>query len=201
MSTNAKKRFTALQMLEYPWEKGETARRDKIADSDKKLSMYRVFKSRIEAKVFANIVNWSDDVNTEGMDDVSRRICLIERTFRAFDSGKKGYITTTDLRSLTPIKSQGQNGDDQEELSGHCVYREGDVGNAMYFIISGTIEVSTKDGSHAKRGPGDFLVRAPCFTLKRFDPPPSNASRRSMPWRFLDSTLINTLPPPTLDCF
>lgn len=33
--------------------------------------MYRLFKSRIEAKVFADIVNWSDDVNTEDMDDVS----------------------------------------------------------------------------------------------------------------------------------
>jgi Ca2+-binding EF-hand superfamily protein len=42
---------------------------------------------------------------------------LIEKTFRAFDSGKKGYITTTDLRSLTPNKSQGQTGDDQEKLS------------------------------------------------------------------------------------
>jgi serine/threonine protein kinase len=176
MSTNAKKRFSALQMLEHPWVKGETARRDKMADSDKKLSMYRVFKSRIEAKVFADIVNWSDDVHREDVDDISRRISLIERTFRAFDSGKKGYISTTDLRGLTPRESEGQNGDDQEKLSlsgfsdllaenmknrylpkGHCVYREGDVGNAMYFIVSGTIEVSTKDGSTAKRGPGDFF--------------------------------------------
>jgi hypothetical protein len=65
MSTNASKRYTAIQILEHPSVKGETA------DSDKKLSMYRVFKSRIEAKVFADIVNWSDDVNTEDMDDVS----------------------------------------------------------------------------------------------------------------------------------
>jgi CRP-like cAMP-binding protein len=174
MSTNAEKRLTALQMLEHPWVKGETAKQDKMADSAKKLSMYRVFKSRIEAKVFADIVAWSDDALTEDMENVSKRISLIERTFRAFDSGQKGYITTKDLRGLMPK----QNVDDQESAplslsgfsdllaenmknrylpKGHVVYREGDIGNAMYFIVSGTIEVTTNDGSSAKRGPGDFF--------------------------------------------
>ena len=60
MNWNPKKRITALEMLEHPWVRGETASRDKIADSDKKLSTYRVFKSRLEAQVFADIVAWSD---------------------------------------------------------------------------------------------------------------------------------------------
>ena len=33
----------------------------------------------------------------------------------------------------------------------------GDIGNHMYFISSGTIEVSTKDGSRVERGAGDFF--------------------------------------------
>jgi len=36
------------------------------------------------------------------------------------------------------------------------VYREGDIGNAMYVINSGTISVETA-GSVVKRGPGDFF--------------------------------------------
>jgi len=40
---------------------------------------------------------------------------------------------------------------------GHIVYREGDIGNHMYFINSGTISVETSAGSTVTRGPGDFF--------------------------------------------
>ena len=36
------------------------------------------------------------------------------------------------------------------------MYREGEIGNCMYFINSGTISVETA-GSVVKRGPGDFF--------------------------------------------
>ena len=177
MSKDVNKRITAHEMLEHPWVKGETANRSKMADSDKKLSMYRVFKSGIEAKVFADIVEWSDMGDT---DEASKKSSLIERSFRSFDSQQKGYITHKDLRTITPRKS-GEAGSDTEEeeasklsLSGfsdllsenmknkyfpkgHTVYREGDIGNHMYFINSGTIEVSTSTGSCVKRGPGNFF--------------------------------------------
>ena len=39
---------------------------------------------------------------------------------------------------------------------GTIVYRESDIGNAMYFINSGTISVEAS-GSVVKRGPGDFF--------------------------------------------
>jgi CRP-like cAMP-binding protein len=38
---------------------------------------------------------------------------------------------------------------------GHVVFNEGDLGDYMYFINSGTVEVSTKDGFRAKLGQGD----------------------------------------------
>jgi len=37
------------------------------------------------------------------------------------------------------------------------IYSEGDVGNEMYFIVSGSIEVATKSGSRATRSAGDFF--------------------------------------------
>lgn len=42
-------------------------------------------------------------------------------------------------------------------LTGHSDLFAGDTGNHMYFISSGTIEVSTKDGSRVERGAGDFF--------------------------------------------
>jgi len=176
------KRMTAMQMLDHPWVRGETARTDKIVDSDKKLSMFREFKSKLEAKVFADIVTWSDDKP----DDVAKRTSLIERSFRALDSQHKGFLTTKDLQK---VSTQHNNNSPVDELAendkcdpsgtplslsgfsdllseamknrywgaGQIIYKEGDEGNHMYFINSGTIDVTTKDGSTAKRSQGDFF--------------------------------------------
>ena len=97
MQRNPRKRLTADQMLDPPWTRGITASRDKMADSDKKLSMYRVYKSGIAEKVFENIISWADESQNE---DVSRRTSLIERSFRSFDSSEKGYLTRKDLQSV-----------------------------------------------------------------------------------------------------
>jgi serine/threonine protein kinase len=110
MQRDPRRRLTADQMLEHPWTRGITAKRDKIADSDKKLSMYRVFKSGIAEKVFKNVISWSDD---QGNDDVSRRTSLIERSFQSFDSSAKGYLTRKDLQSVGP-KTLIAEGDDQD---------------------------------------------------------------------------------------
>lgn len=99
MQRDPSKRLTADQMLEHPWTRGITANRDKMADSDKKLAMYRVYKSGIAEKVFENIISWSDD---KGNEDVSRRTSVIERSFRKFDSSEKGYLTRKDLQSVGP---------------------------------------------------------------------------------------------------
>jgi len=81
------KRITASEMLEHPWVRGETARKDKISDSDKKLASFRVFKSRLEAKVFEDIVSWADSAES---DQAAKRTSLIERSFRKLDEEQKG---------------------------------------------------------------------------------------------------------------
>jgi CRP-like cAMP-binding protein len=175
MQLDPKKRLTADQMLEHPWTRGLTASRDKIKDSDKKLSMFREFKSGIAEKVFENIIGWADDMDN---DDVARRLSLIERAFRSFDSKQKGYISRGDLQGS--VRKHENNNDviseetgDGLSLSGFSdllsdnmknryfpkgtiVYREGDIGNAMYIINSGTISVNIA-GSRVERGPGNFF--------------------------------------------
>ena len=176
MAHDPNKRLTALEMLEHPWVRGETAKQQKMEGSDKRLSLYREFQTRLEAQVFRDILTWSEK------DDggVKERTSLIERSFRNLDPCNKGFISSRDLRKLskTPAPSGGffGGGGPDEKLSladysdmlsenmknkhfakGHIVYREGDQGHHMYFINSGTIEVSTKDGTKTRRAAGDFF--------------------------------------------
>lgn len=171
MAWDPEERITALQMLEHPWVQGETATQDKIAGSDKRLSMYHAYKSRLEAEVFANIVSWSEKANR---DDVPRT-SLIERSFQSLDPQGKGFITTTDLRKLSkggkPLSepsAEPMSLSSFEDLlsdnmknkyfpKNHVVYEEGDEGHHMYIISSGTVEVTTKDGTVSRRTQGDFF--------------------------------------------
>lgn len=177
-------RMTAMEMLDHPWVRGETARQDKIADSDKKLGMFfREFKSKLEAKVFADIISWSDD----RPEDVAKKTGLMERSFRALDSQHKGYLTCSDLqqkisaastdeandKSGTSLSLSGfsdllsENMKNRYFHAGQVVYSEGDIGNHMYFINSGTIEVTTSDGSKARRSQGDFFGEGALLHPKR----------------------------------
>lgn len=164
-------RLSALEMLEHPWVRGETASDDKIADSDKKLSKFRVFKSGLEAKVFADLFTWSETSS----DDAAKKTSLIERSFRSFDDQQKGFITRKDLKQ----HFKGDADEDSEEgeslslsafsnlLSehmqnayfnkGHTIYHEGEEGNEMFFINSGVIEISTKEGFILRLEQGDFV--------------------------------------------
>ena len=47
------------------------------------------------------------------------------------------------------------------------MYREGDTGNHMYFLNSGTVEVTTKDGSRALRKQGDFFGEGALLHAKK----------------------------------
>jgi serine/threonine protein kinase len=174
--SNPKKRLTALQMLNHPWVRGETAKTGKIADSDKRLSAYKAIKSRLEAKVFASMVEWSD---IPGDNDVAKRTSLIERSFQMLDPDHHGYITAKELSKLAHPDQKGGSavdGGEESQLSlsgfsdllaenmrntyfpaGHIVYREGDKGHKMYFINSGRVEVSTKDGFRTITNQGDFF--------------------------------------------
>jgi len=169
-----KKRMTALDLLEDPWVRGETARREKMADSDNRLNAYRKFKTLFEAKVFADMVSWSGDDDS----GVARRTSLIERAFRQLDPTDRGYVTTKDLKKIAEAdeNDDGDASHDHHQISlsgfsdllaenmknryfpsGQIVYKEGETGNAMYFINSGSIEVYNKDGNKQVRSTGDFF--------------------------------------------
>jgi CRP-like cAMP-binding protein len=173
---NPKKRMTAQEMLEHPWVRGETAKKGKIADSDKRLKSFRKYKSKLEAKVFASMVQWSDSSEEE---DVAKRTSLIERSFQMLDPEHRGYITTSDLEKLDPRGAKVTavplpDEDSQLSLSGfssllaenmknkyfpagHVIYHEGERGHNMYFINSGRVEVFTRDGFKTVTEQGDFF--------------------------------------------
>jgi serine/threonine protein kinase/Ca2+-binding EF-hand superfamily protein len=172
MHPDPKKRLTAQQMLDHPWVRGETAAKGKIKGSDQRLKKFRKYKSQLEANVFQNMVRFSGDLATP---DIHKKTSLIEQSFRALDPENKGYITTRQLKELDP-KTNTDNADDDTQLSlsgfsdllsdnmknryfpsGHVIYREGDRGKSMYFINSGRIEVSSKDGFKASIETGDFF--------------------------------------------
>ena len=180
MQRDPKKRLTAFQMLQHPWVRGETATTAIIEDSDKKLQKIRAFKSKLQAKFFNDIVNWSDNE-----DEIRRKTSLIERSFQSLDSDKQGFLTTKSLERLnskgTPTTKEEEDVGNVDEgggpsidisdfqnllaenmknkffPAGRLVYTEDEIGNHMYFIHSGTVEVTTKDGSKAQRKQGDFF--------------------------------------------
>jgi serine/threonine protein kinase len=180
---DANERITAQQLLDHPWVRGDTASESKMTDASKKLKMYQPFKSKLEAKVFADFFSWSDDVRDSS---IAKKTSLVERAFIAIDTNNQGFLTSDDLQrhcSKQPgdssQKEEGQNGDNPEQQKamsltgfenllgenmknkyfprGMTIYEEGDIGNHMYFINSGMIEVKTKDGSKALRRQGDFF--------------------------------------------
>lgn len=171
LARDPQERLTAQQLLDHPWVRGETARTNKMADSDKRLSAYRAFKTKFEAKVFADMVQMaSDNINA---DDVTRKTSLIEHTFQRLNPDRRGFVTTKTVRKLSKEPSASSSVE-VERLSlsgfsdilsenmkniyfpkGHLVYSEGDKGHAMYFINSGSVEVSSGDGVKTVRKTGE----------------------------------------------
>jgi serine/threonine protein kinase len=154
MNRDPKRRMTAEQMLEHPWVRGETATTDIIKGSAERLSKFRAFKTKLQARFFQDVVAWSDNE-----DEMRRRTNLMEKSFRALQHSpalenmdKKGEMNMNEFNNLL-----SENMKHRYFPKGYCVYREGDVGNHMYFINSGTIEVTTGQGSRAQRGQGDFF--------------------------------------------
>lgn len=157
-------RMTAMQMLEDDWVKGKTAATAKVL-SDEKLKVYRQFKSGIELKVFEGLVQGS-------LNPTKVKQGLIERAFKSFDVNKKGYINTNDInksgRDDISIKSESLSLSDFSDLlsdhmqnkyykQGYRIYKQGSKGDAVYFINSGRVEVSTKAGFKTTLSQGDIF--------------------------------------------
>jgi CRP-like cAMP-binding protein len=193
MDPDPQKRMTAHDMLHHPWVTGETAREDVIEDSAERLKAIHKYKSGIEKRVIESLLSFQDDESeTEDRNVISseRRTSLLERAFDQMDKDKKGYLSKEDLKSLPTTQLirrntkkgevsadnlsfnhfsdlVGQNIRSMHFPRGHVVYREDDEGDYMYFINSGTLEVSTKDGFTTKIGQGDYFGKGGVLGKKR----------------------------------
>jgi serine/threonine protein kinase len=147
-------RLSAYQVLNNPWVLGETARTDKISNSDTRLSKYKAFKSKLEAKVFADMVSLA---STNNKSDTDSRTTLLEHAFHKLDKDHKGYVTAKDLQKLigsNPSHVKAVDSCEDEELSlsgfsglmgetlknryypaGHMIYNEGEKGDAMLVSV------------------------------------------------------------------
>eukprot|EP00980_Cylindrotheca_fusiformis_P031710 scaffold26835_cov98-Cylindrotheca_fusiformis.AAC.1 len=182
LEPDPKKRITASELVENSWIRGITAASQKIEDSDKRLSKFRKYRSKIETKVFQELMALAELQKTTNSDG-----SLFQKAFSSMDKEDKGFLTVNDVAgggaveaaqlmsrgtatgttaiSDTPNTSDmslsefsdllGENMVSRYFPSGHVLYREGDIGNHMYFINSGKIEVTTKDGFRATLKHGD----------------------------------------------
>ena len=177
LDTRAQHRMTAMDMLEHPWVKGLTADTTKMEGSNTKLSHFRKFKSRLEVKIFTD---WVSSATGNG-DSVNQKSGLVEREFKKFDvqNGNKGYLTAKDLGKTLTGKNKTPsdvNNSSMAPLSlseftdlisdhmvskfypeGYKVYKEGSKGDTVYFINSGTVEISTKAGFKTTLSQGKFF--------------------------------------------
>jgi CRP-like cAMP-binding protein len=155
------KRLKASEMLEHSWVRGETAKSDVIADSDQKLSRYRKFRSKIETHVFQELMSWSENKNR--LDPSKNGESLVEKAFKSMDKEAKGFLTMDDIskeqedgkeEESAPMTLSsfsdllGENMQNKYFPAGHIIFHEGEQGDYMYFLNSGTCEVLTKDGFH-----------------------------------------------------
>eukprot|EP00584_Thalassiosira_punctigera_P001399 CAMPEP_0172530022 /NCGR_PEP_ID=MMETSP1067-20121228/3905_1 /TAXON_ID=265564 ORGANISM="Thalassiosira punctigera, Strain Tpunct2005C2" /NCGR_SAMPLE_ID=MMETSP1067 /ASSEMBLY_ACC=CAM_ASM_000444 /LENGTH=791 /DNA_ID=CAMNT_0013314165 /DNA_START=226 /DNA_END=2601 /DNA_ORIENTATION=- len=191
MEPDPSKRLTAHDMLHHPWVTGETASEDVMEDSAKRLKRLHRYKSGIEKTVIERLLSFDDEVNAFDMAN-DKQSSLLERAFDHIDKDKKGFLSREDLTSLpgtnaTKLRRMmtnrneaehkmsfnhfsdliGQNMKSVHFKKGQVVYNEDDDGDFMYFINSGTIEVSTRDGFRAKKGQGDHFGKGGIVGRKR----------------------------------
>ncbi|KAL7480553.1 hypothetical protein ACHAW6_006241 [Cyclotella cf. meneghiniana] len=194
MDPDPNRRMTAHDMLHHPWVTGETAREEVIEDSAERLKAIHKYKSGIEKSVIESLISLSEDKEKDSHDrkvtSSERRTSLLERAFDQMDKDKKGYLSKEDLKSLPTTQLLrrntkkgevsagnlsfnhfsdlvGQNIRSMHFPRGHVVYHEGDDGDYMYFINSGTLEVTTKDGFKTKIGQGDYFGKGGVLGKKR----------------------------------
>ena len=110
MEKDPNKRLTAYQMLHHPWVRGETALTEKMTDSDKKLSRFQDLRNKLEAGMFAVLVEQSSSkedafsphhympvMSEDESDREDSSVHILHRAFSVFDAEGKGFVTPDDL--------------------------------------------------------------------------------------------------------
>eukprot|EP00548_Thalassiothrix_antarctica_P002992 CAMPEP_0194145314 /NCGR_PEP_ID=MMETSP0152-20130528/16685_1 /TAXON_ID=1049557 /ORGANISM="Thalassiothrix antarctica, Strain L6-D1" /LENGTH=755 /DNA_ID=CAMNT_0038845491 /DNA_START=211 /DNA_END=2478 /DNA_ORIENTATION=+ len=157
MERDPAKRMNAAEMLQHPWVQGKTATTDTIAGSDERLSRIRKMKTKLQADFFRNAVTWSDNE-----DHQRRKTSLMEESFKSQQEEDTQNNTgdTPTNSSISMAEFQGLLSENMKHKffpKNHIIYNEGDIGNHMYILNSGIVEVTTSHGSRAERTQGDFF--------------------------------------------
>jgi serine/threonine protein kinase len=104
MEKDPAKRMTARQMLKNPWVRGETASKEIMQDSDKRLSQFKDTRFELEAGIFGLLVNQghtdarlSEARVKKGSEHNFGSSSILKRAFDLIDAGGKGYINADDL--------------------------------------------------------------------------------------------------------
>lgn len=176
MNPDPKKRPAAEDLLGSDWVRGLTASSSKLHDSDHRLAAYRKHQTRVAAQFFKRMLQHSSSRNsgdvrrrTSGGEDVSQQ-GLLEAAFSKLEAGR-GYISSKELHGDTtwlgadarlslPEATELLNKEQMKDHyfpAGHVIYREGDPGDVMYFVHSGTLEAQSKDGFVKRKQAGDFF--------------------------------------------
>lgn len=167
------RRFSADQLLDHPWIRGETASSKKIADSDRRLSIYREHEHSVMRSFFKGLLNQSDTSASKTQnrhDTTSSKMSLLETAFRNLDPNQRGYISTKELQGDTSMFGSDAKlsmSEVSELLSermanryfpkNSLVYNQGEAGDCMYFLNSGSIEMTSSDGFSKHRHAGEFF--------------------------------------------
>eukprot|EP00934_Nitzschia_sp_Nitz4_P003747 Nitzschia sp. Nitz4//scaffold56_size114212//71500//73974//NITZ4_003957-RA/size114212-snap-gene-0.186-mRNA-1//-1//CDS//3329554727//3737//frame0 len=167
MCKDPSKRMTAEELLGSSWVQGKTASSEIISGMDARLGEYHRHQTKIGSTIFKGLLS---SAHKRGGSDVAKRTGILEMAFRDLDRRQKGYISTKELNgisgffapdarlSLSEVSQLLSDNLVPKHLTkGQVIYKEGQKGETMYFLHSGSVEVQSKDGFKAVRQSGEFF--------------------------------------------
>lgn len=169
MSWDPETRWTADQLLQNDWVRGKTASSNKMEQSDKRLLSYRRHKTKVGTNFFRTMLKHSD---MHGGSDTAKRTSILESAFRELGNGEAALSTrvmanssssstdAADDASLSFSEISGllsENMVDRYYQKGDTIYNEGDKGDTMYFINSGSVLSTNREGFQKERKVGELF--------------------------------------------
>lgn len=165
MEYDPNKRRTMGQVLQNPWVMGETASSNKMEGSDKRLALYRRYKTKIGSTFFKALLSQADSLNHS---TTSERVSLLESAFRRLDTDHKGVLKASSIAGVGNESEEGLSYSDVSSLlsdnmknryfeKGCVLYNMGDTGDCLYLIDSGTVEFTTADGFKKQLRSGELV--------------------------------------------